>query len=189
MAFGLCNAPATFQRLIDAIFIPEMRKFIETYIDDLKTHSMTFDDHVKHVGEVLQVLQDNQLTVKLSKCKFAQLSVKFLGHVISHNEIRINPDAIQPVLDWQRPKPGTNFQKAMRGFLGLTGWYRKFIKNYADIARPLVDLTKKGVKYQWTNEHEKAFITLRNAITSAPVLRAPDSSKDYILHTELQTSL
>ena len=184
MAFGLCNAPATFQRLIDAIFIPEMRKFIETYIDDLMTHSMTFDDHVKHVGEVLQVLQDNQLTVKLSKCKFAQLSVKFLGHVISHNEIRINPDAIQPVLDWQRPKPGTNFQKAMRGFLGLTGWYRKFIKNYADIARPLVDLTKKGVKYQWTNEHEKAFITLRNAITSAPVLRAPDSSKDYILHTD-----
>ena len=92
MAFGLCNAPATFQRLIDAIFIPEMRKFIETYIDDLMTHSMTFDDHVKHVGEVLQVLQDNQLTVKLSKCKFAQLSVKFLGHVISHNEIRINPE-------------------------------------------------------------------------------------------------
>ena len=88
MAFGLCNAPATFQRLIDTIFIPEMRKFIETYIDDLMTHSLTFEDHVAHVGEVLKILLKNQLTVKLSKCKFAQLSVKFLGHIISQNEIK-----------------------------------------------------------------------------------------------------
>ena len=85
MAFGLCNAPATFQRLIDTIFIADMRKFIETYIDDLMTHSLTFEEHVKHVGDVLDVLTKNQLTVKLSKCKFAQLSVKFLGHVISQN--------------------------------------------------------------------------------------------------------
>ena len=160
MAFGLCNAPATFQRLVDTIFIRDMRKFIETYIDDLMTHSLTFENHVQHVAAVLQILKKNQLTVKLSKCKFAQISVKFLGHVISQNQIRINPDSIQPVLDWQRPKPGTNFQKAVRGFLGLTGWYRKFIKNYADIARPLVDLTKKGVKFEWTDKHEQAFITL-----------------------------
>lgn len=184
MAFGLCNAPATFQRLIDTIFIPEMRKFIETYIDDLMTHSLTFEDHVAHVGEVLKTLRKNQLTVKLSKCKFAQLSVKFLGHIISQNEIKVNPEAIQKVLDWERPKPGTNFQKAMRGFLGLTGWYRKFIPHYADIARPLVDLTKKNAKYEWTEEHEKSFRVLRDALTSAPVLRAPDPSKDYILHTD-----
>ena len=184
MAFGLCNAPATFQRLIDTIFVPEMRTFIETYIDDLMTHSKTFEDHVSHIGKVLQTLQDNQLTVKLSKCKFAQLSVKFLGHIISENEVRVNPEAIQKVLDWERPKPGTNFPKAMRGFLGLTGWYRKFIPNYADIARPLIDLTKKNAKYEWTDVHEKAFKTLIAALTSAPVLRAPDPSKDYILHTD-----
>jgi hypothetical protein len=168
MAFGLCNAPATFQRLIDTIFIPEMRKFIETYIDDLMTHSKTFEDHVIHVGEVLKTLRKNQLTVKLSKCKFAQLSVKFLGHIIAENEIKVNPEAIQKVLEWERPKPGTNFQKAMRGFLGLTGWYRKFIPHYADIARPLIDLTKKNAKYEWTAEHEKSFHVLRDALTSAP---------------------
>jgi hypothetical protein len=184
MAFGLCNAPATFQRLIDTVFVPEMRKFIETYIDDLMTHSKTFEEHVAHIGEVLETLHKNQLTVKLSKCKFAQLSVKFLGHIISHNQIKVNPEAVQKVLDWERPKAGTNFPKAIRGFLGLTGWYRKFIPNYADIARPLIDLTKKNAKYEWTEEHEKSFKKLRDALTSAPVLAAPDPSKDYILHTD-----
>ena len=184
MPFGLCNAPSTFQRLMDTIILPEYRGFIETYIDDLLTHSLSFDDHIKHLDILLSSLEKNNLTVKLSKCKFAQKEVKFLGHIITHNEIKMNPESVETILKWERPKSGENGVKAIRGFLGMTGWYRKFIKNFSHIAKPLYDLTKKGVKWEWSDACEKAFITLRDAITKYPVLRAPDPNKNFILHTD-----
>jgi hypothetical protein len=184
MPFGLCNAPSTFQRLMDSIILPQYRPFIETYIDDLLTHSLTFDDHIKHLDILLSSLEQNNLTVKLSKCKFAQKEVKFLGHIIAHNTIKMNPESVESILKWQRPKAGENGVKAIRGFLGMTGWYRKFIKNFSHIAKPLYDLTKKGAKWEWSDACEKAFITLRDAITKYPVLRAPDPNKNFILHTD-----
>ena len=185
MPFGLCNAPATFQRLMDAVILPEYRDFIETYIDDLMTHSMTFEDHLKHLNILCEQLRKHKLVVKLSKCKFAQHEVKFLGHIISQGKLKTNPEAVEAVKKWERPQ-GTGKQAvtAIRGFLGTVNWYRKFIKNCADIQRPLINLTKKNVKFEWTCECQKSFEKLRDALISAPVLMIADANKHYLLHTD-----
>ena len=160
MAFGLCNAPATFQRLMDAVVLPEYREFIQTYIDDVLTHSLTFEDHLKHLDKTLSLFQKNTLMVKLSKCKFAQTEVKFLGHVISQGTIKCNPEAVETIRKWKRPASGKNQVTAVRSFLGMVGWYRRFIPNFSTIAAPLYNLTKKNVKWLWTDECEEAFRTL-----------------------------
>jgi len=184
MPFGLCNAPSTFQRLMDEIIKPEYRSFIETYIDDLITHSNTFDEHIHHLDVQLTLLGQHNLTVKLSKCKFAQKEVKFLGHIISKDMLKMNPESVATILKWQRPKDNTNRVKAIRGFLGMVGWYRKFIPDFSDKAVPLFNLTRKDVKWEWTDQCEKAFIYLRDSITRNPVLLVPDPTKGYILHTD-----
>jgi len=185
MPFGLCNAPATFQRLMDAIVLPEYRSFIETYIDDLMTHSMNFDDHLKHLDTLFTILKQNKLLVKLSKCKFAQLEVKFLGHLISQNSLKTNPEAVAAIAKWQRPVgTGAKAVTALRGFLGMAGWYRKFIPHLSHVAKPLYDLTKKKAAFIWTPECQAAFDTIRDALTCSPVLGIADPNKDYIVHTD-----
>jgi len=185
MPFGLCNAPATFQRLMDAVIEPEYRDFIETYVDDVCVHSKTFDEHCAHLEKAFELLRKHNLVVKLSKCKFAQLEVKFLGHIISYGQVRTNPEVLTAVQRWQRPS-GTGKQavKAVRSFLGLVGWYRKFIPRFADLARPLIDLTKKDVEFKWTQECQHAFEALRDALISAPVLAVADPNKSYIVDTD-----
>ena len=184
MAFGLCNAPATFQRLMDAVVLPEYREFIQTYIDDVLTHSLTFEDHLKHLDKTLSLFQKNTLMVKLSKCKFAQTEVKFLGHVISQGTIKCNPEAVETIRKWKRPASGKNQVTAVRSFLGMVGWYRRFIPNFSTIAAPLYNLTKKNVKWLWTDECEEAFRTLIDIVTKHPVLKVADPTKSYILHTD-----
>ena len=185
MPFGLCNAPGTFQRLMDHVILPEYRDFIETYIDDLMTHSSSFEDHLKHLDVLLNSLRTHKLVVKLSKCKFVQREVKFLGHVISFNSIKTNPEAVADIVAWQRPAAGgTKAVTAVRSFLGMAGWYRKFIPDFASIARPLFELTKKDVEWKWTNECQTAFEKLRDALVSKPVLAVADPNKPYTLHTD-----
>ncbi len=185
MPFGLCNAPATFQRLMDAVILPEYRDFIETYIDDLMTHSSSFEDHLRHLETLLTALKKHKLVVKLSKCKFAQQEVKFLGHVISQNKIKTNPEAVEAIKKWEKPAGGGKKAiTAVRGFLGMAGWYRKFIPNFAHIAKPLVHLTKNDVEWEWTKECQSAFEQLRDALTISPVLAIADPKKNYILHTD-----
>jgi transposase InsO family protein len=185
MPFGLCNAPATFQRLMDEVVLPEYRDFIETYIDDLMTHSSTFEEHLTHLDILYKQLRKHKLIVKLTKCKFAQLEVKFLGHIISQNSLKTNPETVEVVKRWQRPAgEGKKAVTAIRGFLGTVNWYRKFIPHCADLQRPLINLTRKGVKFEWTAECQKSFEKLRDALTSAPVLTIADPNKHYILHTD-----
>ena len=184
MAFGLCNAPATFQRLMDAVILPEYRSFVQTYIDDVMTHSLTFEDHMIHLDKTLKLLRDNKLMVKLSKCKFAQLETKFLGHIISEGTLRCNPESISTIQKWMRPTAGNKAVTAVRSFLGMVGWYRKFIPNFATIAAPLFDLTKKSTVFKWDDRCELAFVTLRDALVSKPVLCIADPSKPYILYTD-----
>ena len=185
MPFGLCNAPATFQRLMDVVVLPEYRDFIETYIDDLMTHSMDFDSHLKHLDILFKQLRTHKLIVKLNKCRFAQLEVKFLGHIISQNSLKTNPETVEAVKRWQRPAgSGKKAVTAVRGFLGTVNWYRKFIPHCADLQRPLINLTRKNVKFEWTDECQKSFEKLRDALTSAPVLTIADPNKVYILHTD-----
>ena len=184
MPFGLCNAPATFQRLMDTVIKPEYRGFIETYVDDVMTHSQSFIEHVKHLETLLTLLREHKLVVKLTKCKFAQREVKFLGHILSEGTLRPNPESVETILKWERPTQGNNRQKAVKGFLGMVGWYRKFIPKFAEIARPLFELLKKEAKWEWTPACQTAFETLRDAITSKPVLAIADPNKQYVLETD-----
>ena len=185
MPFGLCNAPGTFQRLMDHVILPEYCDFIETYIDDLMTHSSSFEDHLKHLDVLLTSLRKHKLVVKLSKCKFAQREVKFLGHLISFNSMKTNPESVATIAAWRRPAAGgAKAITAVRSFLGMAGWYRKFIPDFASIAKPLFELTKKDVEWKWTKECQAAFEKLRDALVSKPVLAVADPNKPYILHTD-----
>ena len=184
MAFGLCNAPATFQRLMDTVIAPEFRGFIETYIDDVIVYSRTEEDHLKHLAVLFDCLERHELVVKLTKCHFFQREVKFLGHILAEGQVRLNPEVTAAVDKWARPTQSTNRLKALRGFLGTVGWYRRFIPKFSDIAKPLHQLLHKGAAWEWTDACERAFIALKKAITSAPVLQPPDPNKDFIARTD-----
>ncbi|GAU25204.1 hypothetical protein TSUD_151040 [Trifolium subterraneum] len=179
MPFGLTNAPATFQSLMNTIFQNVLRKYVLVFFDDILVYSKTWQEHLKHLAAVLQVLQDNELFVKLSKCSFGVSEIEYLGHVVNGQGVSMDKEKIQAVLDWPPPK---NI-KQLRGFLCLTGYYRRFIQSYAKIASPLTDLLKKEA-YVWTTQAKAAFQQLKNAITSAPVLALPNFTKTFILETD-----
>ena len=180
MPFGLCNAPSTFQRMMDRIIKTEYRSFIQTYIDDIILYSKSFNEHISHIDILHKILRENKLTVKLSKCHFSQNSVKFLGHVLSEGIIKPNPEKIESIQKWQLPKDAS----AVRSFLGAVGWYRKFIPKFAEVAIPLINLTKKNAIFNFDIECQKSFEILRQALISEPVLRQADNNKDYYVDTD-----
>jgi hypothetical protein len=173
MSFGLTNAPAYFMYLMNSIFMNELDKFVVVFIDDIVIYSKNEDEHVKHLRIVLQRLRDHKLYAEFSKCEFWLDSVKFLGHTISEDGISMDPSKVQEVMDW---KP-TKSVHQIRSFLGLAGYYRRFIPDFPRMAKPMTELLKKGVKFVWSEECDKAFHTLREHLTSAPVLTQPDMSK------------
>jgi hypothetical protein len=153
MAFGLTGAPATFQHAMNVTLAPVLRKFVVVFFDDILIYSPSYELHLQHLSTILTILQRDQWQVKFSKCVFAQRSVAYLGHVISDAGVATDTSKIESINTWSRP---TN-QKELRGFLGITGYYRKFIQHYAVIAQPLTALLKKGVVYQWTDVTETNF--------------------------------
>ncbi|MCH93889.1 enzymatic polyprotein, partial [Trifolium medium] len=179
MPFGLSNAPASFQCLMNQVFQAVLRKYVLVFFDDILVYSPTWLSHLDHLHTVLQLLSDHQLFVKLSKCSFGMLEVDYLGHTVSGSGVTMDKDKVQAVLDWPIP---ANI-KQLRGFLGLTGYYRRFIKAYATIASPLTDLLKKD-NFQWSESAHQAFSTLKQAITSAPVLILPNFSQPFVLETD-----
>jgi hypothetical protein len=179
MPFGLTNAPATFQNLMNTIFKDHLRKWILVFFDDILVYSKSLSEHLVHLKITLQILQQHSLFVKLPKCSFATAQVEYLGHIISGAGVATKPQNITAIVNWPMPKSVSK----LRGFLGLTGYYRRFVKDYGRICRPLHDLLKKN-SFHWAAEHTTAFNNLKNILTTCPVLALPDFSKPFVLETD-----
>ena len=180
MPFGLTNAPAAFQTMINHVLREYLDIFVVCYLDDILIFSKSEEEHTEHVHRVLNALQEANLLVEPEKSKFHAQEVEFLGHIISPNEIRMDPKKISAVKDWPRP---TNL-KEVQSFLGFANYYRKFIKGFGGIAGPLTEFTKKGKDFRWGTEAQKAFNLLKNAILSEPVLQMFDPDKETELETD-----
>jgi hypothetical protein len=160
--------------------MPKLDKFIVVFSDDILIYSKNLEDHTRHLHVVLQRLRDHRLYAKFSKCEFWLDTVKFLGHTISSDGISVDPSKVQEVLDW---KPPTSVHQ-IRSFLGLAGYYRRFIPDFSRIAKPMTELLKKEVKSSWNEKCEEAFYTLRAHLTTAPVLAQPDNSKPFDVYCD-----
>lgn len=183
MPFGLCNAPSTFQATMNELFMPFLRKFVLVFFDDILIFSKCFADHLKHLDMVFHILDEGKFFLKESKCAFSQRSIEYLGHIVSEKGVAAEPSKIKAMVDW--PPPTT--LKALRGFLGLTGFYRRFIKGYANIAAPLTQLLRKD-SFHWNNEAQTAFNQLKEAMVQAPVLALPNFSQPFVVETDASGS-
>eukprot|EP00731_Ephydatia_muelleri_P001970 Em0001g1970a len=181
MPFGLKGAPATFQRLVDRV-LQGLEEFSGAYIDDIIVFSKLWTDHVRHLQAVLGRLQLAGLTVKISKCHFGVTACSYLGFVVGGGLVKPEPSKVQAVLNFPTPTDKTG----VRAFLGLTGYYRRFIPDFASLAAPLTDLTRKcaPMRVSWSNECEQAFKSLKGCLCSDPVLRSPNFEKQFILQTD-----
>jgi len=161
------------------IFGSILRKFILFLFYDILIYSWSWDEHLKHLNKVLEILKFNHLYVRKEKCRFEQQRVKYLGHIINRNRVAVDPEKVQAMLLWPKPQN----LKALRGFLGLTDYYHKFIQHYDSLARPLTQLLKKDA-FGWNEEAEESFSLLKEAMTKASVLALPDFSQQFIIECD-----
>jgi len=181
MPFGLCNAPATFQDMINHIFRDLLDQGLVAYIDDLLIYASTREKHDQIVTEVLKRLRDNRLAVSAEKCEWAKEEVEFLGYVIGRDGVKMSQEKVEGVLEWKTPKSLVEVQQ----FLGFANFYRRFIRDYSRIARPLTELTKgDGKSWTWTSEAEQAFTELKQRFTTAPILAHFDPTRPVIVESD-----
>ena len=180
MPFGLTNAPTAFMSLMNTVFYTYLDKFIIVFVDDILVYSNNEEDHVKHLSIALQVLRENQLFAKLSQCDFWLKEVNFLGHIILKARVAVDPSKVEVVTDWPQPKSVTD----IRCFLGLAGYYRKFIKDFSLVASPMTKLTRKGVKFEWSKKCEESFQSLKKSLTTAPVLTLPNGNEGFVVFSD-----
>ncbi|XP_060210895.1 uncharacterized mitochondrial protein AtMg00860-like [Lycium barbarum] len=175
MSFDLTNAPATFCTLMNQVFWEYIDEFVVVYLDDIVVYSKTLGEHLEHLRKILTQLREHELYVKLSKCSFAQKQIDFLEHVIEEGRIKMKQQKIQDVTDWPPPKDIL----ALRAFLGLCKFYRRFVKNYSLIALLLTELLKKITPLDWAPKKAEAFDSLKVAMSNSPVLAFPDLTKPF----------
>jgi hypothetical protein len=181
MPFGLINALATFCTFMNDNFWEWLDDFVVVYIDDILIYSGSLEEHAKHLLKVFQRLRENKLYAKLEKCEFGVMEVDFLGHRITQEGLKMNDHKVKAILDWEPLK----LVSALRSFLRLAYYYRKFIKNFAKMAAPLKKLLKKSVgNYEWDGACDEAFETLKGILVKAPVLKLPDFDKDFEIHSD-----
>jgi hypothetical protein len=179
MPFGLSNAPATFQELMNTIFASYLRKFVLVFFDDKLVCSSNIQEHKSHLKKVFTVLQMHQLKAKLSKCTFGQATVEYLGHIISGEGVATDPSKIQDIVKWAEPQT----LKKLRGFLGLTGYYRRFIQDYANICKPLYAALKKD-SFQWGVAQQQAFDKVKLVMSTPPLICLPNFNHPFTLETD-----
>ncbi|KAI3704083.1 hypothetical protein L1987_74291 [Smallanthus sonchifolius] len=180
MPFGLTNAPAVFMDLMNRVCKPYLDKFVIVFIDDILIYSRTKEDHEHHLKLILELLRNEKLYAKFSKCEFWIREVHFLGHVINKEGIHVDPSKIETIKNWEAPKTPTE----VRQFLGLAGYYRRFIENFSKIALPLTTLTQKEKKYDWSDKQESAFQLLKRKLCSAPILSLPEGVDNFVVYCD-----
>ncbi|GKC89281.1 putative reverse transcriptase domain-containing protein [Tanacetum coccineum] len=180
MPFGLTNAPAVFMDLMNRVCKPYLDKFVIVFIDDILVYSKDEEEHGKHLKIILELLKKERLYAKFSKCDFWLDSVQFLGHVIDRSGVHVDPAKIEAIKSWAAPTTPTE----VRQFLGLAGYYRRFIEGFSLISKPLTKLTQKDKKYEWGKEEEGAFQTLKQKLCSAPILALPEGTEDFVVYCD-----
>jgi hypothetical protein len=183
MAFGLTNAPSAFQALMNDVLRDFLRRFVLVFFDDILIYNLTWMEHLQHVRAIFQVLRDNSLALKRSKFSFGSREVAYLGHVIRDSGVAMDPTKIDAVLAWPTPTS----VRALRGFLGLTGYYWKFIRDYGTVARPLTQLLKREA-FSWSADAASVFQALKHAVTSGLTLQLPDFDAPFIVNCDASGS-
>jgi hypothetical protein len=175
MSFGLTNAVAYFMYMTNKVFMEYLDKFVVVFIDDILVYSRNEEEHEGHLRLVLQKLRDHKLYAKLSKCEFWLKQVTFLGHVISNGGISVDPSKVQDVLSWKTPASVSD----IRSFLGLAGYYQRFIEGLSRISKPMMELLEKDKEFKWASACESTFQELKKRLTTAPVLVMPNMEKPF----------
>ncbi|GFX77511.1 retrovirus-related Pol polyprotein from transposon 297 [Trichonephila clavipes] len=178
--FGLSGAVPNFQKAIDIILKPVIGRFVSVYMDDVIITSPSFKDHLDHLNQVFTLLRDAGLTLNKEKCHFARDKLKYIGLIISKDGIKTDSNKIKAIMEMRPPKNNREVSK----FLGMMGWYQKFIPRYADICEPLYQLKKKGAKFNWSKEAQDSFDKIKRTLTEAPVLQLPNFSEQFNLFTD-----
>ena len=183
MPFGLTNAPATFQKLMTHALAGLLDTCCLCYLDDILIFSASPEEHIRDLDRTLTRLEEKRLHVQITKCTFAVEEVEFLGHLVGRGVIKPDPAKVTTVKEW----PPLQTQRDVRAFLGLAGYYRRFIKGFSRVAAPLHELTRADLSWRWTNKEEAAFTRLKDLLTSQPVLRLPTFDRPFTLTTDAST--
>jgi hypothetical protein len=180
MPFGLTNAPVTFQRMIDKTLKEYIGEFVIVYLDDIMIYSKSFEEHIEHIEKVLKKLKEIDAIIKLKKCEFGKRNIEFLGHIVGKDGLQPEVKKVEKIKNMKRPESVTE----VRSFLELCSYYRKFMKDFSKIAKPLFNLVKKDNKFEWGKEQQEAFDILRTKLTEKPILEYPDFEKEFMLITD-----
>ncbi|GKB53714.1 reverse transcriptase [Tanacetum coccineum] len=180
MPFGLTNAPAVFMDLMNRIFHEYLDKFVIVFIDDILVYSKSKEEHEQHLRIVLEILRQKKLYAKFLKCEFWLQQVAFLGHIVSADGIIMDPSKVEAITKWPRPTTVTE----VRSFLGLAGYYRRFVEGFSRLALPLTQLMRKGEKFVWTDERQESFEELKRRLVSAPILTLPSGSGGFQIYSD-----